>query len=132
MKPVKRTAVLFWVIFMGFVSSSNAETSSGVAPQGTRERKFQRGLLNVAFAPVELSQSMAEAKNVKGDEFPSVLSMGIPRGVWRGSLRALTGIYEILTFPFAAPPDYQPVIRPEFPLEHLGLMQESPASPEAN
>ena len=101
-------------IFFIFVSSTNA---AELAPEGTRERKFQRGLLNTAFAPAELSKQLAEARHQ--DKW---LATWIPAGFW-GSVhtvvRAVTGIYEIITFPIPSPPNYRPILKPEFALQRL-------------
>lgn len=88
-----------------------------LAPEGTRERKFQRGLLNTAFAPLELSKQLSEVRHQ--DKW---LATWIPAGFW-GSVhtvvRAVTGVFEIATFAIPSPPEYRPPLQPEFALEHI-------------
>ena len=104
---------MFLLLFCFTFAAQAAE----LAPEGTRERKFQRGLLNTAFAPAELSKQLAEARHE--DKW---LATWIPAGVW-GSVhmvvRAVTGIYEIITFPIPSPPNYRPPLKPEFALEQI-------------
>ena len=113
--------MLFSLVF--FLAENPA--AFAVAPQGTAERKLQRGLLNVVFAPVEISQALSEEKSQR-NEFPSWATLGLGRGVWFACLRALTGVYEILTFPLPVPPHYEAIFQPEFALEHLGSMKDEP------
>jgi len=39
---------------------------------------------------------------------------GLLRGIGRGFIRTAAGAYEFFTFPFPAPPGYEPVIQPEY------------------
>lgn len=107
------------VFLLLFSSSLPAEE---LAPPGTRERKFQRGLLNVAFAPVELTTELEKVK--KKDSLIPTWITGGAAGVISMVIRAFTGIYEILTFPIPSPKNYEPAYKPEFALEHLGSLKD--------
>jgi hypothetical protein len=41
-------------------------------------------------------------------------------------MRTAVGAYELLTFPFALPDDYKPILSPQFPFEQ-GRTKVSPA-----
>ena len=93
-----------------------------LAPQETSERKFQRGLLNTVFSPVEISHSLEQVKTK--DEWVPTWLTALMGGSVSALIRATTGIYEIVTAPIPSPPKYQPIYHPEFSLEHLGLLKE--------
>ena len=115
---MKKSPFLFLLSFSLLASSLEA---SELAPEGTFQRKLQRGFLNIAFAPVEISYALAKVKT-KDWLIPSA-AVGVVEGISRASLRALTGAYDLLTFPFPFPSDYQPVLQPEWALERLGPLK---------
>src|SRR5574337_1016803 len=45
------------------------------------------------------------------------LTVGVLEGLSWGIARTLTGVYEIVTFPFPIPEGYRPIYRPSYPLE---------------
>ncbi len=95
-----------------------------LAAKGTWQRKLQRGFLNAAFSPLEISNEMAKEKR---DEKAFI---GWLNGLGRGSvfavLRAFSGVYDVVTFPLPAPSGFGPIYEPEFALEYLGLLKEVP------
>ena len=113
-----------FALFLGlalFASSLPIQAAELAAP-GTRERKFQRGLLNVFLSPVEISTSL---ESVKGKtSFPPSWLFALFGGTIKMVIRAVTGVYEIVTFPIAWPREYKPLYQPEFALEHLGLLKD--------
>lgn len=84
-------------------------------------RKAQRGFLNIALCPFEISNELA--KEVRNDTLPPSWFAGIGRGSIYAVGRALVGVYELVTFPIPCPASYKPVIQPEFPWE---LAKEKP------
>ena len=120
-----------WLALLLFFSSVflldiSVAGAASLAAQGTRERKFQRGLLNTAFAPVEISYALSD-KLAKGETLPpGWIGNGILRGTYFALLRAVSGIYDILTTPFPCPMEYKPILRHrEFALQHLDLMTDA-------
>lgn len=82
-------------------------------------RKLQRGFVNIALSPMEISTELAKEKNDNADQMlPSWMS-GSVRGVAFMGGRALAGVYDIVTFPIPLPKEYGPLVQPEFPWEHL-------------
>ena len=81
--------------------------------EGTPQRKLQRGFLNVALSPFELSNELS--KEVRNDTIPPSWVAGLGRGAIYTMGRALVGGYEMVTFPIPYPADYKPVLSPEFP-----------------
>ena len=133
---MKTLLILLFVVLL-FACNPGLSTAELAAP-GTPARKFQRGLLNMALSPIEISHELDKEK--KRDTFlPSWVS-GIMRGSFFAAGRAFTGAVETLTFfaPFPAgfslnqhgkvrgpmksssfPDHYAPLIQPEFPSDHL-------------
>ena len=83
--------------------------------EGTPQRKLQRGFLNVALSPIEISNELS--KEVRHDTFPPSWVAGLGRGSMFAVGRALVGVYEMVTFPIPYPAKYKPVLSPEFPWE---------------
>ena len=84
-------------------------------------RKLQRGFLNVALSPFEISNELS--KEVRNDTFPPSWFAGLGRGAIFMVGRALTGVYEMATFAVPCPANYKPILQPEFPWE---LAKEKP------
>lgn len=86
-----------------------------IQKEGTCLRKLQRGFLNVALSPFEMSHELS--KEVRNDTFPPSWMAGLGRGAFYTVGRALVGVYEMVTFPIPYPAKYKPVLQPEFPWE---------------
>ncbi len=79
---------------------------------GTPIRKLQRGFLNIALSPFDIAYQFHEERNRQ--TFPPSWFLAMGRGSCYAIGRALTGVYEMVTFPFPYPANYEPVIQPEF------------------
>ena len=84
-----------------------------IQADGTPLRKLQRGFLNVALSPFEISSELS--KEVRNDTFPPSWVAGLGRGCFYTVGRALVGVYEMVSFPIPCPANYKPVLQPEFP-----------------
>ena len=118
---MKRTfsAVIILMVFLAASSSVTAEETE-IQGEGTPQRKLQRGFLNVALSPFEISHELA--KEVRNDTLPPSWFAGLGRGAAYTVGRALVGVYEIVTFPLPYPANYKPVLQPEFPWEQAEEM----------
>ena len=74
--------------------------------------KLLRGLTNVVTGWVEIPKRVNETTNQSGAL--SGFTWGLARGVGYGFIRTAGGVYEVVTFPFPAPPDYRPVMQPPY------------------
>ncbi len=94
-----------------------AFAATQMEPQGTMMRKFQRGFINIGLSPIEISHELHLEKRKDG-YLPSWVS-----GLFRGSFfmvgRALSGAYDLVTFPLPLPSGYEPLVYPELVTEHL-------------
>ena len=99
------------------ISSPLMAAEAEIQAEGTPMRKLQRGFLDVALCPVEISNELS--KEVRKDTFPPSWVAGAGRGSFYAVGRALVGIYEMVTFPIPYPANYKPVLQPEFEWQHL-------------
>jgi putative exosortase-associated protein (TIGR04073 family) len=109
------SAVIISVIFLATSFSVTAEEAE-IQGEGTPQRKLQRGFLNVALSPFEISNELS--KEIRNDTMPPSWVAGLGRGAFYTVGRALVGVYEMVTFPLPYPANYKPVLQPEFPWEH--------------
>ena len=86
---------------------AGAEMETGSAMQ-----KLGRGAVNIITGWVEVPKRIAETAHEQGAA--AGFTWGLLRGLGHGFVRTSAGFYELFTFPFPAPPNYAPVIEPEF------------------
>lgn len=88
--------------------------------------KLGRGAINLITGWVEIPRRMDETSKRSG--LGTGLTWGLLRGMGHGFVRTAGGAYEVVTFPFPAPPDYQPIMRPEYVFTQAEEMQAAHAS----
>ena len=74
--------------------------------------KLWRGFVNVTTGWVELPKRIHETTQISGAGAGA--TYGLLRGLGHGFVRTLGGAYEVITFPFPAPPGYRPIIQPPY------------------
>lgn len=74
--------------------------------------KLLRGMVNVVTGWVEIPTRVHETSGTSGPG--SGFTFGVVRGLGYGFIRTAGGAYEMATFLFPAPPNYRPVMRPEY------------------
>jgi putative exosortase-associated protein (TIGR04073 family) len=79
---------------------------------GSPGGKLARGGLNLVTGWMEIPVRIHETSQNSGVTMS--FTWGLLRGIGHAFVRTAAGAYEIITFPFPAPPDYQPVIQPEY------------------
>ncbi len=85
-------------------------TTTGLAQD--KLTKLERGAINTVTGWVEVPKEMYD--ETIDTNVLSGLTIGLGKGVCLGVLRTGAGIYDIVTFPFAIPEGYVPVVEPEF------------------
>ncbi len=80
-------------------------------------RKGGRGISNAGLGWLELIHQPIYLSE-RGNRLPIAISGGILKGAFFTVVRAVTGVYEIVTFPFPIPWGYRPIVYPEFALPH--------------
>ena len=102
------SSVVVLSVLAGSIPAYAAESMN----TGSAATKGLRGLVNVVTGWVEIPKRIHETALESGTA--AGVTWGLLRGLGYGFIRTVAGCYEVLTFPFPAPPDYQPVMEPEF------------------
>ena len=105
MSHTKRALVLSVGLLLSFPASAHASDANPIG-------KLSRGAINVLTGWVEIPKNIGDNKQKAG--WGAALTWGVLSGVGYGFVRTVAGAYEVLTFPFPAPPGYAPVMQPEF------------------
>lgn len=86
---------------------------SSLSYADTPLKKLGRGVANIVSCPMEIINRVHLANEESGPL--AGYTWGLLDGIYRTGLRALTGAYEVISFPFPLPKDYKPIITdPEF------------------
>lgn len=103
-KCFKKTVVI--VLILGLIFSASPVFAQDMG------KKLGRGLMNALTGWVEIP------KNIYEESCKSNMLVGLTWGILKGAgytvIRTVTGAYEIVTFPFAIPTGYEPIMQPEF------------------
>lgn|SRR5574337_968376 len=79
-------------------------------------QKAVRGLANTGLGVVaEVPRTIYYDTREDGPLYG--LTVGVLEGLSWGIARALTGVYEVVTFPFPIPEGYRPIYQPQYPFE---------------
>ena len=100
-------AVVAFVILAGATPASAESMEAGKA-----FTKLTRGFINIVTGWVEIPKRVHETSQTSGAA--AGWTWGLLRGFGHGFIRTAAGFYEFFTFPFPAPPGYEPVIQPEY------------------
>lgn len=98
------------LVFVSLLCVTPASASSSESRNGFT--KLMRGLINTTTGWVEIPKRIHETATTSG--VPAGLTWGFLRGLGYGFVRTAAGLYEAFTFPVPAPPDFEPVIQPEY------------------
>lgn len=76
-------------------------------------RKLGRGICNIITCPMELFNRSSKSKEALAPD--EHFMAGLMQGGCMLGFRLGAGVWEVLTFPFPIPPDYEPLLNdPEF------------------
>ncbi len=104
-----------WVVALlatGVVLIGAPKASAEPMNAGGAFSKLTRGGVNILTGWVEIPKRIQETCQQSGAG--AGWTWGLLRGLGYGFVRTVAGAYELVTFPFPAPPRYAPVIQPEF------------------
>lgn len=93
-------------------SNGPAEMHRNQSDTGKMFHKLGRGVVNVFTCWVEIPRQIA--KEWEKTDPVSGFAVGAAKGIGWGFARFASGIYETFTFPLPVPPDYAPLMEPEF------------------
>ena len=112
---ITRRVAFFAPLFLYLLlSPSPGSTAAAAEPMesGKAMTKLLRGTVNICTGWVEIPKRVNETSRTSGTA--AGLTWGVLRGFGYGFIRTAAGLYEVVTFPFPAPPGYAPVIQPEY------------------
>ncbi len=91
--------------------------SAAAGAENTPARKLGRGFANVGLGFMAIPSEMIETTRESG---PAVgMTWGLIKGTGMMAAVEIVGLWEVLTCPFATPPDYKPILEPEFPWQRF-------------
>lgn len=105
------------ILILSILAFSPCLYAAEMAQKNTAIHKLQRGFVNIALSPVEVSAELAKEKKV--DSAVPSWGTGILRGSFYAVGRALSGVYDIVTFPVPIPQNYESLVEPELPWDRL-------------
>ncbi|HCM42289.1 MAG TPA: hypothetical protein DIS66_03115 [Candidatus Omnitrophica bacterium] len=107
------------LLFLALIAAVSQTSFAAEMEESGPLRKLQRGFLNIALSPMEISNELAVEKHENHDQMPPSWMTGLVRGIGFTAGRALAGVYDIVTFPIPLPKEYGPIVQPELPWEKL-------------
>ena len=110
-KPVSLIILLSFACIFLMQSANAAETE----PVYSAGRKLGRGAANVAFGWLDFFKGIDTV--TKENNLAAGLTWGAIYGLGMFVTRTAAGAYEVVTFPLPIPPDYKPLVKPEFILD---------------
>ncbi len=105
------------ILVLSLIIFSPFSYAAEMAEKNTPMHKLQRGFVNIALSPVEVSAELHKEKKV--DSAVPSWGTGILRGSFYAVGRALSGVYDILTFPVPIPQNYESLVEPGLPWDRL-------------
>ena len=107
-----RRTLLALALLAGLCCGSAGAAYADENASGSALVKLTRGAVNTITGWVEIPKRVHETTEASG--WGTGLTWGLLRGFGYGFVRTAAGLYEVVTFPFPAPPDYESVIQPEY------------------
>lgn len=90
---------------------------SNVAANDSPARKLGRGAANLSLGVLAIPDVIIETTKQRGP------ALGVTWGLVKGTgvmlATEVVGLFEIVTCPFATPPDYRQILNPEFPWQRF-------------
>jgi len=108
------------VRWMALVLFTLGWVASGAGPAEARDspaRKLGRGFANLGLGVLTLPAEVVDTGRRHG---PFVgATWGLVKGVTLTAVTEVVGIWEILTAPYPFPPEFKPIVSPEFPWQRF-------------
>ena len=104
--------VAIMALTIALITTSAAPAFAEGMDAGKGFMKLTRGGINLLTGWVEIPKRIHETSVQSGAA--AGFTWGLLRGIGHGFIRTAAGAYEVVTFPFPAPPNYEPVIQPEY------------------
>ena len=128
---MKKIYIIFFIVMTLSIAatSSFASDNPPANPNSSSEikitvvnpaEKLSRGIVNIITAPIEIAkqvdlswkESAHKTQNVGTGIFSGIVK-GLAYMVWRAG----SGLWDVVSFPFKTPANYEPLMKPEFVLD---------------
>lgn len=110
----RRIAAICIFVLALVVMSGSAASAEG---QSSPARKLGRGMANLSLGVMAIPSEVIATTRRSGPAIGA--TWGFVRGAGFMIATEAVGLWEVLTCPFATPPDYQAIIQPEFPWQRF-------------
>jgi len=119
---IRNLALISVVVFASLVicptiSSANDDTYRRTTAGHKMFHKLGRGITNILTGWIEVPKNIAI--NIKKYDPFSGFVVGTVEGTAFTFCRTMSGVYDVVTFPFAVPANYAPLMEPEFILPDI-------------
>jgi putative exosortase-associated protein (TIGR04073 family) len=91
--------------------------STSAAAENSPARKLGRGFANLGLGVMAIPAEMIDTTRESGVAVG--LTWGLVKGTGMMAATEVIGLWEVVTCPFATPPDYTPILAPEFPWQRF-------------
>jgi putative exosortase-associated protein (TIGR04073 family) len=127
-----RAAVIRRALALALLAGLVAGLPGLATAKDNAARKLGRGAANLSLGVLALPAEIVDTTREKGP-FMGV-TWGLVKGVGMTVATEVVGLWEILTCPYEFPPDWKPILNPEFPwqrfsAEHRARARPAPAPP---
>jgi len=113
-KSLKLTATVVLILCIAAITLPVfAQEGSAIEKIG---KKLGRGIVNVATGWIELPKNIYDT-SVETNNPLMGITYGTLKGIGMTVVRTGAGAYDVATFLFPVPQDYQPLLKPEFVFE---------------
>lgn len=100
-------------------ASSKTETTAKEASFNPA-KKFNRGIINIITSPIEIAKQVDLSWKQSAEEKTNVgtgIFSGFLKGIAYTVGRMGSGIWDVVSFPFKTPDNYEPLMKPDFVLD---------------
>ena len=115
-RAMGRIRLLVLAAFVGLILLSGV-FSGNASADNSPARKLGRGVANLGLGVMVIPSVVIEMSKESGP------ALGVTWGFLKGTAMMVVtesvGLWEIFTCPFATPPDYVPILSPEFPWQRF-------------
>jgi putative exosortase-associated protein (TIGR04073 family) len=99
------------------IFASAVVPTEAIASPYTAAHKFRRGVSNMALGVLAIPGQMTVLSREKG--YAVGLPLGFVQGIGWMVVTEAVGVWEFLTCPFEFPPQFRPLITPEYPWSYF-------------
>ena len=131
---MKKYSVVFLIFFLFFLTNFSWAVNNPVTQNTPTEKnkqltqkvvrtplqKFNRGIVNIVTAPIEIAKQVDLSWKESAQQSKSK-SFGVFTGFFKGLGytvgRMGSGLWDVVTFPFKTPDNYESLMKPDFVLD---------------